>query len=246
MSITKIYCFGDGFAAGHIWSEWPDIIKAIYPNIQVENFGKIGAGNEFIFSSIIHAHSQDPDAYFLIQWADNRRFDKLLEDESWNNIIDNDPIYFFNKVKLNDQNWWLSSASQNYEIQKYHNFYVQKEQSANRLYNYQYIVSALLKNQAIFFSSYPAKIFHINEKLKIDIDMESFSISNNIKHLRLNEIQPAPPIHYAYVEKFILPLLPFDYCKKTSKNLEKKINNFVWTPYHPDRNFLWEQLLKAC
>ena len=42
MSINKIVCLGDGFAANHIWPEWPAIIQALYPDITVKNYGEIG------------------------------------------------------------------------------------------------------------------------------------------------------------------------------------------------------------
>ena len=128
--MNKIICFGDGYAAGHIWPEWPDIIKALYPDLEHENFGAVGAGNEFITSCVVNSHINNPDAFFIIQWALPNRFDKLIEDSSWDKIIDEDPVYYFNRVHFNDQKWWLSSASQVPAIQKYHSTYVQK----NNLY----------------------------------------------------------------------------------------------------------------
>ena len=73
-----IYTFGDGFAAGHIWPEWPQLIELL-TSTEVNNFGHIGAGNEYIFNcavkSALTANTQD---LFLIQWADPIRFDKLI------------------------------------------------------------------------------------------------------------------------------------------------------------------------
>lgn len=95
--MNKILCFGDGYAANHIWPEWPAIVQALYPELQHENFGEIGAGNEFITSAIVQAHTDNPDEFYIVQWAIPNRFDKLLQDESWDSIIDNDPVYHFNR-----------------------------------------------------------------------------------------------------------------------------------------------------
>ena len=91
MSINKnIYTFGDGFATGHIWPEWPQILQAILYNCTIKNCSGIGAGNEFIFSNLVGALAKDPLATYIVQWAQPDRFDKLIEDTSWDNIIKND------------------------------------------------------------------------------------------------------------------------------------------------------------
>jgi hypothetical protein len=46
--MKKIFCFGDGFATGHIWPEWPQILQALVPNCQVVVTAGIGAGSEFL------------------------------------------------------------------------------------------------------------------------------------------------------------------------------------------------------
>ena len=45
--MNKIFCFGDGFATGHIWPEWPQILQELAPQYQVINTAGIGAGSEF-------------------------------------------------------------------------------------------------------------------------------------------------------------------------------------------------------
>ena len=44
-NMNKIFCFGDGFATGHIWPEWPQILQALVPQHQVINTTGIGEGD---------------------------------------------------------------------------------------------------------------------------------------------------------------------------------------------------------
>ena len=97
--MKKIYTFGDGYASSHIWPEWPVILEALLPDYSFEHYGAVGAGNEFILDGVIQSHCKDPAAYFLVQWAQPQRFDKLIEDSTWDDIIDSDPTYHFNRVQ---------------------------------------------------------------------------------------------------------------------------------------------------
>ena len=54
MSINKIYTFGDGFATGHIWPEWPQLLQALLPDYTIINTAGIGAGCEFLISELVH------------------------------------------------------------------------------------------------------------------------------------------------------------------------------------------------
>jgi hypothetical protein len=225
--MNKILCFGDGYAANHIWPEWPAIIEALYPQCQHENYGAVGAGNEFITSAVVQAHSENPCDFFIVQWASPNRFDKLLQDDTWDHIIDNDPVYHFNRVKLNNQTWWLSSASVEKIVQQYHLSYVQPLQAESRSKNFKYLVENLLKNQAIFFS--------------LD-QMVHYSNSERFKTVRLNEMQPSPVVHMAWVEEKILPKMPQQPDQKKLTELKTRINHHNWEPFHPDREEIWIQM----
>ena len=245
MNITKLFCFGDGFAAGHIWPEWPDILQALYPNVEVKNYGKIGAGNEYIVNCIIDAHKKNPDAFFCVQWADPCRFDKLLHDDSWTELIANDPVYHFNFAEIGLQKWWLSSASQIEEIKTYHSFYIAESQAIQRTYNYMYFVQHLLKNNFLFFLTVNLRQQHIFQEFPIIYpDMELFSRQEQYKDIRGNQVQPSPPVHLDFLKKHVLDKLPLFLDKHRFDSLEKSINDFEWVPYHPDRLYLWEQLTK--
>ena len=224
MSINKIVCLGDGFAANHIWPEWPAIIQALYPDITVKNYGEIGAGNEFITSAIISEHRRHPDAFFLVQWAQHNRFDKLLQDNSWDNIIAQDTVYYFNKVTLDNNIWWLSSHSKQQSVLDYHSHYIQNNQSQLRTENYIYLVSELLKNKSMFFST---------------DELEQYSRQEQFLETRQTEIQPSPIVHVKWVEEKILPNMPMQPHAERLAELKNRINQQKWVPYDPDRVQIW-------
>jgi hypothetical protein len=224
MSINRIVCFGDGFAANHIWPEWPAIIQALYPDITVKNYGEIGAGNEFITSAIISEHRQHTDAFFLVQWAQHNRFDKLLQDNSWDDIIAQDTVYYFNKVTLDNNIWWLSSNSTQPSILDYRNHYIQNVQSRLRTENYIYLVSELLKNKSLSFSTN---------------DLEQYSRQKQFLETRQTEIQPSPIVHLKWVEEKILPNMPMQPHPDRLAELKNRINQQKWVSYDPDRVQIW-------
>jgi len=81
VNTTKIFCLGDGYAHGHIWPEWPQILQALVPDIKVIVISAIGAGHEFLINELL---SNDiKDSLVIFQWPDHRRFDKLMQDASW-------------------------------------------------------------------------------------------------------------------------------------------------------------------
>lgn len=227
--MNKIFCFGDGYAANHIWPEWPAIVQALYPEHEHENFGAVGAGNEFIASAVVHAHQQQPDAFFIVQWAMDKRFDKMLQDDSWNQIIDHDPIYHFNRVKLQDHTWWLSSASHASAVQTYHRFYVQEQQQALRSQNWKYLIKHLLASQALFFC--------------LD-DLQKYDSLPRFQQVRQQEVQPSPVVHMSWVEEHILPYMPVQPSPARLNLLKQRINQHSWVPYDPDREEIWYKMSK--
>ena len=222
--MNKILCFGDGYAANHIWPEWPAIVCALYPEVSHENFGAIGAGNEFITSAVVQAHVKDPNAFFIVQWAIPQRFDKLLQDDSWDLTIDNDPVYRFNRIRLHEQTWWLSSASEQVAVQQHHKIYVQNKQAKNRSFNFKYLVENLLKTQAIFFTL---------EQMIV------YAAAERFEQVRQKEVQPSPIVHMTWVEEKILPKMPYQPELSRLHELKKRINQHKWHAYDPDRKEIW-------
>lgn len=243
--------FGDGFATGHIWPEWADIVDALYPDIECVNVSAIGAGPEFIVDNIIAEHTKSPDAWFLVQWPEPHRFDKLIEDDSWDRIINADSVYNFNRVTANDKSWWISSASRHPDIAKYHRHFIQHNQARSRLVNAVYLTANLLKNQSTFFLTSIAK-FTQKEKTILSTAPWSWHEpwSGMLEFGKLPEFantiqkypQPDPIVHFAYVEQIILPTIPARPDENRIKELKKRIHEHKWQAYDPERAEIWARI----
>lgn len=235
--MKQINTFGDGFASSHIWPEWPVILQALLPDCDFTHYGAVGAGNEYILNAIVHAHTLDPAAYFLVQWAQADRFDKLLEDSSWDSIIDTDPVYHFNRNCIGDQTWWISSASTHPDIVAYHKHYVQLQQHLNRTANSVYLAGHLLKDQSLFFST--SRMHCMTGNNWITQDMSTYSREPQFHNSRQQHVQPSPIVHLAYLKEHVLPRIPFvvDACRL--EILEHRINQHPWIAYDPDRQEIW-------
>jgi hypothetical protein len=243
-----IYTFGDGFAAGHIWPEWPQILSAVC-NEPVINYGYPGAGNNFIFSTVVEiALTIDEPSTFIVQWTNWNRFDKLLEDDSWNNTIQNDKKYSHAVYEVNNKKWWLSSGStqmndyrKKYQQQKqqqlfdiYHmvllyEFLKQKGHVCFYCLTYDFDINKLTNEQLSLLSQLP----WINKLLGMD------SVINLLD--RGTEIQPLPLGQARWILDF-LSLPSLDKIKLT--HLIDLISAQQWIPYNPDREEIWTQLVQ--
>jgi hypothetical protein len=225
---NKIFTFGDGFATGHIWPEWPQILQALLPDYQVINTAGIGAGAEFLVSGFVDCIPDMRNSTIIFQWPWHQRFDKLVEDDSWQQIISNDPVYYFNTVvDHNDYKWWLSSASKAKEVQQYHSRYVQKNQSLNRSRVYQ----TLLDHTALALD---CKILHTSTQ-----DEENFSRLPKFFSTRHSEVQPSPIVHFYWLIEQVLPKVDIEVDQALKHKLEQLINQTQWIPYCPDRQETW-------
>lgn len=253
MSINKnIHTFGDGFATGHIWPEWPQMLQAILYDCTIKNHSGIGAGNEFIFSNLVGALTKDPLATYIVQWAQPDRFDKLIEDTSWDNIIKNDQIYRDNVIEVGTKRWWPSSASSNLDIRTYHNFYVQSEQAKLRSFNYIWAGGQCLKNaQHCFFGTYDFGYLTDEQRQCLDFNwafwrpwkgLENYSHSAEFDTTRLDEIQPSPIVHFEWVINYVLPKINVDIDTVWLDILKQRLYNQTWIPYNPDQNIIWDKL----
>lgn len=228
--MNDIYCFGDGFACGHIWPEWPQILQALLPNDKIHVRSGIGAGNEFLISQLLQCDVRDQTVIF--QWADARRFDKIIEDEEWCMLAKSDPIYHFNLYQDNHNTWWLSSASQNKDVRTYHDFYIQGNQAKQRLTDQKKLLFGYL----------------ISKKCRyIEISTEQhefYSRESRFECIRGDEVQPSPFVHFMFVKEFLLPKLATAVDVNRMNHLERLIRHQCWEPYHPDRVEIWDNMIK--
>jgi hypothetical protein len=226
--MNRLYCFGDGYATGHIWPEWPQILQALLPEIQVHVVAGVGAGDEWLVTQLVHELPNMAGSTVIFQWPMAGRFDKLIQDQEWQQIAESDPVYFFNFYTSHNQTWWLSSASDSQEVKNYHNI-VQSHQHSQRQQNYKILVEHTLKNlkcTTIFTST---------------AEQESYSRQHRFALLRQQEIQPGPAVHFYFVKEILLPQL--NVVLQCLNQLEQAILNQVWIPYDPDREEIWNSIV---
>lgn len=228
MYTNKIYCFGDGYATGHIWPEWPQILQALLPDYEVIITAGIGAGPEWLVTQMVQQIKDMSNSTVIWQWPQANRFDKLIQDEHWKKLAENDPVYHFNLYNNHNQIWWLSSASDVAEVKLYHRDYVQTHQHQQRLINYQILVKhtlAQLNCSCMFFSTQ---------------DQEIYSQQHKFLPTRQKEIQPSPIVHFDYCVEHILPTLNLtSHCKN---QLQQLIADQKWVAYDPDREEIWSKI----
>lgn len=226
--MNKIFTFGDGFATGHIWPEWPQILQALLPTHTVINTAGIGAGTEFLVSGFVDQLKNMHNSTVIFQWPMANRFDKLIQDDSWNNVIASDETYSFNiNHDAQGRSWWLSSASQTAEVQQYHAQYVQYQQHAHRQNVYRELVS-----QAI--SNLNCEIVHTSTSLQ-----DMFAWSARFNATRQKQVQPSPIVHFYWLVEHVIPQTDIKVDEKIHKQLEALINQTQWNPYDPDREEIW-------
>jgi hypothetical protein len=229
--MNKIFCFGDGFATGHVWPEWPQILQALVPQHQVINTAGIGAGPEFLVSGFVDLIQDMQDSTVIFQWPDRGTFDKILQDDSWQSTIDTDPLYKNNIITDRAGRWWwLSSASRNQEVKNYHTRLIQTLQHARRQQVYQALVSHTCKNLN-------CQTIHTSTPTQ-----DTFSRSERFKTVRQNQTQPSPIVHFYWLIEEILPQTNIVVDGQRQKTLETIINQTKWTPYNRKRDEIWAQI----
>lgn len=229
MSITKIICCGDGYAHGHIWPEWPQLLQCIFPDMNMEVVSAVGAGNEYLVSELLCRDVKD--SIVIFQWPGTRRFDKLLTDQTWDSIIDSDPVYHFNRCKGANGTWWCSSASQQPEVTQYHKFYISADQAKLREHNYKTLLQAWLEQQSaewIFISTH---------------QQEHYSKQPRFKHLQGGHTQPHPLIHFWFLVEKILPQLSVKCNDQRLKLIQQRLEAHNWQAYDPDCQQIFDRLL---
>lgn len=232
--MKKVFCFGDGYATGHIWPEWPQILQVLAPDYQVINIAAIGAGSEFLVSEFVEYLDQMQDSTIIFQWPHHKRFDKLIEDKSWDEIIANDSVYHFNvNLDSHGRKWWNSSGSTTDKVQTYHRHYVQTQQSTRRQQVYQALVSQTAANLN-------CKLVYTTTEAE-----DAYSRLNRFADLRGTQVQPAPPVHFYWLMENIIPQAEIEISTKIQSQLEALLLQTQWVPYDPDREEIWNNIKSA-
>ena len=230
--MKKIYTFGDGFATGHLWPEWPQILQALIPDYSVNNTcSAIGAGAEYLVTGLVDLVPELANNLVIFQWPMAARFDKLIEDKHWFHVGKTDPVYHFNFHKRPYGIWWISSASQQPQVREYHEKFVQSEQHKIRLQNYQTLVRNTLEN---LNCGYCFTSTH---------EHQYYSTLNRFAEIRQQEVQPSPVVHYYFLIEKILPQINIIYDSARAAKLETLITAQSWQSYNPDSEEIWRDLV---
>jgi hypothetical protein len=231
MSHNKIFTFGDGFATGHIWPEWPQILQALLPDYTVINTAGIGAGTEYLVANLIDLLPSMHHSKVVFQWPWHKRFDKLIEDNTWTEQIAADS-YGFNCVHdTQSRSWWLSSASQMHDVQHYHNHLVQDQQQRLRQSVYRVLVENSLSNidcLAVHTSTEQQDLF-----------------SKRYLDLRGTSVQPSPIVHFLWLTQEIVPQLCVQVDIARQQQLEQLIRSVDWQPFANNQTKLWDSVIKS-
>lgn len=222
---NRVFCLGDGYAHGHIWPEWPQILQSLCPNLEVTVISAVGAGQEFLVSELLTHDIKDSTVIF--QWPHHSRFDKLVEDQTWADMANSDPVYYFNTYQTSQGTWWCSSASKLDTIKNYHNFYVQSKQSLLRQQNLKKLVAAyMVSNNANYIAT-------------SNQEQDSFARKYEC---RGKEIQPSPLLHYYWLVESIMPAAGICINQSMAQELLTRISAHNWVPYDPDRKEIWQNM----
>lgn len=230
-SMNDIFCLGDGFAHGHIWPEWPQILAAILPQYRVHTITGVGAGNEFLINGLLQQDVYNQTVIF--QWASYRRFDKIVEEEQWHTIGKQDPVYHFNFYSRKGDIWWLSSASVDPNIKLYHDFYVQEKQAWNRFVDQKKLLTGYLMS------------LHCHYVETSTEQQVKYSVQPRFSQIRGQQRQPSPLVHYYFLMEEIIPKLSIniDHCR--ADRLHKIIEKVAWRPFDPDRDQIWKDIVNS-
>jgi hypothetical protein len=192
-----VWAFGCSFTRYH-WKTWADIIKDKYG--KVSNCGRVGAGNQYIFHSIMDAYTTEQihkDDIIMICWSGHYRKDNKFKKE-WNtpgNIL--------------KQYYWTMDFVKNYCDPE---FFLERD-----LY-YALAINEIFKERVINFSMGDIQLVDQYSDHRINIHMEREKISamlnkfypsfykvlwnNKIQHLRNREDpHPTEDEHRAYLKK---------------------------------------------
>ncbi len=243
----KLLTISDGFgdsAIGPVWYcdfiKWPEIIKLMTKGTQLTNLSRYGAGNEYI-SQCLKNNMPGHDAV-LIQWAAPNRFDLVLGEhrDVWQQQIDLDPVYNNNVLDINNDQYWLSSGSQNLNVKEYHSKYICLQQ--HRLRSQLFVDYATLLCRAHsakhgFFLTVDSRYLENtvkdtsnwcwHEQFK---GMDSFRSISTYADLdaKLNLVQPISLVQFEFIKKFIVP--KFDFPWRNIREIDA-VENMLYRKY---------------
>jgi hypothetical protein len=192
--------------------KWPEIIKLMTKDLELDNRSRYGAGNEFIVNQL-KQHFDSADTV-IIQWARPDRLDLVLAHDDpavWHDIIARDAVYKDNVVDDGVNKFWISSGSTAPEIQQYHQKYISVTQHQLRSQLYVEYAKLLLEQRGI---DYRFMLVDNSEYLGIDANwichehwkgMSDFKRKSKYSSLDLGILQPTPLVAFDFIKQYVMP-----------------------------------------
>jgi len=146
-----ILTISDGNGADNDFKKWPFYLQLLTNKTsRVINPSITGSSNEMMFMLLCEVLSKETIDYCIIQWSYPNRLDVVAND-FWVEQAKKDSIYHFNLINNNNKQWWISSASDNEYIKKYHDCYIQSWQATQRSQAWIMAAAELLKFHNVKF-----------------------------------------------------------------------------------------------
>lgn len=220
---TKILTIADGFGdsiSSPAWypeyHKWPFILNLMTKNLDIIDFSRYGAGNEYMVS-VLKDQYRSVDKV-LIQWSIPDRLDLVLAHQDptnnqWQELISSDPVYSENIRLIGQDKWWLSSASTQSWVRDYHERFISKRQHQIRSqiwieYAHQ-LLSQIPHRFMLAYDSLYLDGINVDPNVWIWHDawkgMHDYRYHSEYRSLDLGIVQPIPLIHFDFIKRFVMP-----------------------------------------
>lgn len=215
----KLLTLSDGYGdslAVPVWyskyMKWPEIIKLMTKEIELENLSRYGAGNEFMVNQL--KQHVDCAGVVIVQWTQPNRLDLVLAHKNptfWSNAIASDPIYNNNILDCGGDKFWISSGSKTDAVQQYHQQYISIRQHQLRSQIYIEYAKMLLEQRGI---DYRFMLVENSEYIGIEANWiwhEPFKGMDDFRHkskycdLELGIAQPIPLVAFDFINQYVIP-----------------------------------------
>ncbi len=236
MNKKSLLVISDGNGVENKFHKWPFFLKLLTTKtLNLINKSIVGSSNELILYQLVNTIKEQNIDYAIIQWTNPLRVD-VIADDFWVKQANIDPIYHFNIVNVLNNNWWITSGSQNTYIQEYHTKYVKNLHSNLRSMSWIMAASDLLKTNNIEYKF--CLCYKLNFISPFDTILKKYPWVWHESNQGINEFrytsqyfkydqglaQPHPLIGLDWIHRVLKPQCDFvDYDDNAYYNIEKSL-----------------------
>lgn len=221
--------FGCSFTR-YYWPTWADILSKEMPNTECFNYGKSGAGNPFMFYSLMEAHAKytlSKDDLVIIMWTNTAREDRYVQ-KNWLT-----PGNIYTQTTYDDSFVKKFADDRGYLIRDLSIIRGAKEALENMGVDYSFLSMVPIAN----IGQYSLKLNHSDEDvLAANADLLAM-IKPSVFEVVFNFDWTSRPFawnkhgEYMYKDRHPIPDLHLEYLTKTfpetvfSENIKQFVNN---------------------